>query len=69
MSSQSSSHRISRIPTYPANGEHGVVCSYFLGTFVTSSTIGNEDKDTSKEGDTGHSKNKFLRPCFGVLGP
>jgi hypothetical protein len=53
----------------PANGEHGVVGSYFLGTSVAASTVGNEDGNASKKGDTSHSKNKFLGPRVGVLGP
>lgn len=58
-----------RYVTYPANGEHGIVGTDFLGTSMTTSTVGDENNNTSDKRHACHGKNKFLGPCAGVLGP
>lgn len=58
-----------RVKTYPTDSEQGVIGSNLLGPFVTTSTVGSENDETSSEGDTGHSKDELLRPGIGVLGP
>jgi hypothetical protein len=61
--------KFKRCVTYPANGEHGIVGPDFLGTSMTTTTVGDKNNDTSDQRDACHGKNELLGPGAGVLSP
>ena len=51
------------------DGEDSVVCSYFFGSIMPSSAVGNHNNDRHEKRDTGDDQEEDLRPCLGVLSP
>lgn len=52
-----------------SNSKDSVVCRNLFSSMVTSSPVGDDDKDRHDEGDAGDGQQKNLRPDLGIVGP
>jgi hypothetical protein len=52
-----------------SNSKDSVVRGNLFGSMMTSSPVGDNDKDGHDQGNTGDGEQKDLRPDFGVVGP
>jgi hypothetical protein len=52
-----------------SNSKDSVICGNLFSSMMTSSPVGDDDKDGNDQGQAGDGEQKNLRPDFGVLGP